>query len=68
MNLTRILLCLIVSISILLVNVEAAPGKIPVKAIQKAGKAIGKGLRAINVASTVHDIANALKPKKKKKH
>lgn len=40
MHITRDFLFLIVSISLLMTNIEAAPGKIPVKAIQKAGKAI----------------------------
>nr|1X22_A Chain A, moricin len=42
-------------------------GKIPVKAIKKAGAAIGKGLRAINIASTAHDVYSFFKPKHKKK-
>ncbi|KAJ8723309.1 hypothetical protein PYW08_003221 [Mythimna loreyi] len=69
MKFTKIFVILIVVIA-LLVPSEAAPGKIPVKAIKKAGQAIGKGLRAINIASTAHDVASFFKPKPKhkKKH
>nr|2JR8_A Chain A, Antimicrobial peptide moricin [unidentified] len=41
-------------------------GKIPVKAIKQAGKVIGKGLRAINIAGTTHDVVSFFRPKKKK--
>nr|ABQ42574.1 moricin-like peptide B [Galleria mellonella] len=47
---------------------DAAPGKIPVKAIKKGGQIIGKALRGINIASTAHDIISQFKPKKKKNH
>nr|P83416.1 RecName: Full=Virescein [Heliothis virescens] len=40
-------------------------GKIPIGAIKKAGKAIGKGLRAVNIASTAHDVYTFFKPKKR---
>lgn len=67
MKLSVILFLVFAIVALLSSSTEA--GKIPVKAIQKAGRAIGKGLRAINVASTVHDIAKAFQPKhKKKKH
>ncbi|XP_022828296.1 virescein-like [Spodoptera litura] len=67
MKLTKVFVILIVVVA-LLVPSEAAPGKIPVKAIKKAGAAIGKGLRAINIASTAHDVYSFFKPKHKKKH
>nr|AAT38873.1 moricin [Spodoptera exigua] len=67
MKLTKVFVIVIVVVA-LLVPSEAAPGKIPVKAIKKAGTAIGKGLRAINIASTAHDVYSFFKPKHKKKH
>ncbi|KAJ8716665.1 hypothetical protein PYW07_003292 [Mythimna separata] len=67
MKFTKVFVILIVVIA-LLVPSEAAPGKIPVGAIKKAGRAIGKGLRAVNIASTAHDVVSFFKPKHKKKH
>ncbi|KAF9423551.1 hypothetical protein HW555_001106 [Spodoptera exigua] len=67
MKLTKLFVIVIVVVA-LLVPSEAAPGKIPVKTIKKAGTAIGKGLRAINIASTAHDVYSFFKPKHKKKH
>nr|ADR51149.1 moricin [Helicoverpa armigera] len=64
MKFTKVLVIFIVVIA-LLVPSEAAPGKIPVGAIKKAGRAIGKGLRAINIASTAHDVYTFFKPKKR---
>ncbi|CAG9562515.1 unnamed protein product [Danaus chrysippus] len=45
---------------------EARPGKIPINAIRKGAKAVGHGLRALNIASTAHDIVSAFKHKKRK--
>ncbi|XP_026733809.1 virescein-like [Trichoplusia ni] len=71
MKITSMFVILMVVMAMFLGSGDAAPsapGKIPVKAIQKAGRAVGKGLRAINIASTAHDVYSFFKPKHKKKH
>ncbi|OWR41360.1 antimicrobial peptide moricin [Danaus plexippus plexippus] len=47
-------------------TLEASPARIPIGAIRKGAKAVGKGLRAINIAGTVHDIVEVFKPRKRK--
>ncbi|KAG6450800.1 hypothetical protein O3G_MSEX006794 [Manduca sexta] len=66
MKLTSLFIFVIVALSLLFSSTDAAPGKIPVKAIKQAGKVIGKGLRAINIAGTTHDVVSFFRPKKKK--
>ncbi|XP_075975372.1 virescein-like [Anticarsia gemmatalis] len=68
MKFTNLFFVVMALCALLLPSSEAAPGKIPINAIKKAGKAIGQGLRAVNIASTAHDIASLFKPKRKRKH
>ncbi|CAG4930972.1 unnamed protein product [Colias eurytheme] len=55
-------LCVFLTIS----SNEARPGKIPINAIKKGAQVVGKGLRAINIASTAHDVYTFFKPKRRK--
>ncbi|CAK1555102.1 unnamed protein product [Leptosia nina] len=50
----------------LIFGCEARPGKIPVGVIKKGAKYVGNGLRALNIASTAHDIYSAFHHKKRK--
>nr|WGO77591.1 moricin [Lymantria dispar] len=68
MKCSKLIFVMTVIIALLIPTNDAAPGKIPVKAIKKAGEVVGKGLRAINIASTVHDVVSFFKPKHKPKH
>ncbi|NP_001036829.2 moricin-2 [Bombyx mandarina] len=65
MNILKLFFVFIVAMSLVSCS-TAAPAKIPIKAIKTVGKAVGKGLRAINIASTANDVFNFLKPKKRK--
>ncbi|XP_045490538.1 virescein [Pieris rapae] len=64
MDFRKIFLLIVLSVFAIFGS-EARPGKIP-KAVIKKGAKLGNGLKALNVASTVHDIYSALHHKKKK--
>ncbi|XP_013190524.1 moricin [Amyelois transitella] len=66
MKLTGLFLMVVAVFALLLSPAEAAPGKIPVKAIKKGGQIIGKALNRISIASTAHDIISQFHHKKKK--
>ncbi|XP_023938851.1 virescein [Bicyclus anynana] len=61
------LLILILGVFSLFIGASDARPKIPINAIRKGARAVGKGLRMINYASTAHDIASMFH-KKKRKH
>ncbi|XP_038214324.1 virescein-like [Zerene cesonia] len=66
MKLTGLFMLVVMAVlSLLAGSAESAP-KVNVNAIKKGGHVIGKGLRAINIASTAHDVYSALRPKRKK--
>ncbi|XP_072932987.1 uncharacterized protein [Epargyreus clarus] len=65
MKFSNILIFVMFIIALLHGDSEARPGKIPVKAIKKGAQVIGKGLRAVNIASTAHDVYSFFHHKKK---
>ncbi|CAH4034082.1 unnamed protein product [Pieris brassicae] len=65
MDFRKIFLLIVLSVFTIF-GCEARPGKIPPAVIKKGAKLVGDGLKALNVASTVHDIYSALHHKKKK--
>ncbi|XP_045499254.1 virescein-like [Colias croceus] len=66
MKLTALFVMIVVVLTALMGSNEAAPGKIPINAIKKGAQVVGKGLRAINIASTAHDVYTFFKPKRRK--
>ncbi|XP_045769198.1 virescein-like [Maniola jurtina] len=64
MKLTAIFVFIMAVLALFVGHSEADP-KVNVKSIKKGGKIIGHGLRAINIASTAHDIASMFRRKRK---